>query len=138
MENCIENQYSNYGILSQNVSGTLTLGENIADNGGLKTAYYAYKSWLAKQKIPNTELPLPGLNHTHEQLFFLSFEVKSYLFQPNWRFVFCGECSNCAVCFLQMKTAHLCKDSVQLFSLVMAFSDYCSKLFTLKIYYFRL
>ena len=76
---CIENQYSNYGILSQNVSGTLTLGENIADNGGLKTAYYAYKSWLAKQKIPNTELPLPGLNHTHEQLFFLSFaQVSTY------------------------------------------------------------
>merc|ERR1712170_48060 len=69
---CIEDQYSKYFISAQNVSGTLTLGENIADNGGLKTAYYAYKSWLSEHgSMP--ELPLPGLNHTHDQLFFLSF-----------------------------------------------------------------
>lgn len=71
---CIVNQYSSYTIpTGQNVSGTLTLGENIADNGGLKTAYYAYKSWLAQNQHAKTELPLPGLNHTHDQLFFLSF-----------------------------------------------------------------
>ena len=40
---CIEEQYSGYHISTQNVSGSLTLGENIADNGGLQTAYYAYK-----------------------------------------------------------------------------------------------
>ena len=69
---CIEDQYSGYNISAQNVSGTLTMGENIADNGGLPTAYYAYKSWLAEQNFKE-EQPLPGLNHTHDQLFFLSF-----------------------------------------------------------------
>lgn len=70
---CIEEQYSGYHISAQNVSGSLTLGENIADNGGLQTAYYAYKSWLHEQNVGREELPLPGLNHTHDQLFFLSF-----------------------------------------------------------------
>ena len=82
---CIVNQYSSYTIpTGQNVSGTLTLGENIADNGGLKTAYYAYKSWLAENQHSKTELPLPGLNHTHDQLFFLSFaQVSIYLVYLN-------------------------------------------------------
>ena len=69
---CIEDQYSGYNISAQNVSGSLTLGENIADNGGLQTAYDAYKAWLKEKRIV-TEAPLPGLNHTHDQLFFLSF-----------------------------------------------------------------
>ena len=81
---CIEDQYSKYFISAQNVSGTLTLGENIADNGGLKTAYYAYKSWLSEHgSMP--ELPLPGLNHTHDQLFFLSFAQVSW---QHWFFHF--------------------------------------------------
>jgi membrane metallo-endopeptidase-like protein 1 len=78
---CIEDQYSGYHILTQNISGTQTLGENIADNGGLKTSFYAYKSWLAQQNI-DVELPLPGLNHTHSQLFFLSFAQVRVLFVP--------------------------------------------------------
>ena len=69
---CIEEQYSGYNIATQNVSGSLTLGENIADNGGLQTAYYAYKEWLEQKGIMQ-EPPLPGLHHTHDQLFFLSF-----------------------------------------------------------------
>ena len=59
-------------LIAQNVSGSLTLGENIADNGGLQTAYYAYKAWLKKQDF-DQEQPLPGLKHSHDQLFFLSF-----------------------------------------------------------------
>lgn len=69
-----------------NIRGNQTLGENIADNGGLKAAYHAYTKWLEEQnseilnspvpitKIDQTTMPLPGLqNFTHNQLFFLSF-----------------------------------------------------------------
>ena len=77
---CIEEQYSGYHISSQNVSGSLTLGENIADNGGLQTAYYAYQAWLKKQDF-DQEPPLPGLQHTHDQLFFLSFAQVCYILE---------------------------------------------------------
>lgn len=47
------------------------LGENIADNGGIKAAYHAYlKTKLNKDA---DILKLPGLNLTHKQLFFVSF-----------------------------------------------------------------
>ena len=46
------------------------LGENIADNGGLKSSYRAYQEWVANN---GEELPLPGLSLTHDQLFFLGF-----------------------------------------------------------------
>lgn len=47
------------------------LGENIADNGGLRAAYNAY----IRSKLETTAdtLPLPGINMTHRQLFFISF-----------------------------------------------------------------
>jgi membrane metallo-endopeptidase-like protein 1 len=37
--------------MAQNLSGEQTLGENIADNGGLKASYYAYRQWL-KEQVP--------------------------------------------------------------------------------------
>lgn len=47
------------------------LGENIADNGGIKAAFHAYlKTQLNKDA---DILKLPGLNLTHKQLFFVSF-----------------------------------------------------------------
>ncbi|XP_017483672.1 PREDICTED: neprilysin-like, partial [Rhagoletis zephyria] len=48
-----------------------TLGENIADNGGLKAAYHAF---LKSEATKDADiLKLPGLNLTHKQLFFVSF-----------------------------------------------------------------
>ena len=60
------------------VRGKQTLGENIADNGGLKAAYYAYKQLIHEQALhrihDKRNLPLPGLQHlTNDQLFFISF-----------------------------------------------------------------
>lgn len=52
------------------LNGKQTLGENIADNGGLKAAFHAYESWIANHE---PELPLPGINMTSKQLFFMGF-----------------------------------------------------------------
>ncbi|XP_064461108.1 endothelin-converting enzyme homolog isoform X2 [Ornithodoros turicata] len=67
---CFVDQYSNYSINNENLNGKQTLGENIADNGGLKAAFHAFEDWL--QAHPD-ELPLPGVNLTHKQLFYVGF-----------------------------------------------------------------
>ncbi|XP_012171205.2 endothelin-converting enzyme homolog isoform X2 [Bombus terrestris] len=67
---CFVEQYSNFEIHGRHVNGRQTLGENIADNGGLKAAYHAY---LSTPRSYKDQLPLPGLNLTHRQLFFVNF-----------------------------------------------------------------
>ncbi|XP_048471072.1 membrane metallo-endopeptidase-like 1 isoform X3 [Rhincodon typus] len=70
---CMAHQYGNYTwdlAGGQNVSGISTLGENIADNGGVRQAYKAYLKWV---KNEGEEVKLPGLDLTHKQLFFLNF-----------------------------------------------------------------
>ncbi|XP_072330380.1 endothelin-converting enzyme-like 1 isoform X3 [Scyliorhinus torazame] len=67
---CIINLYENFTVYDQRVSGQLTLGENIADMGGLKLAYYAYQKWIRDH---GPERPLPGLKYTHNQLLFIAF-----------------------------------------------------------------
>ncbi|XP_041378589.1 endothelin-converting enzyme homolog isoform X2 [Gigantopelta aegis] len=67
---CMINQYSQYKSNGENVRGKQTLGENIADNGGLKSAYNSYRTWVQKH---GAERELPALNMTHNQLFFLGF-----------------------------------------------------------------
>lgn len=56
------------------LDGVSTQGENIADNGGIKQAFKAYKKWLEGQEeeIMSNEV-LPGLESTSGQLFFLNF-----------------------------------------------------------------
>lgn len=69
---CYEKQYSKYYMPTADayVNGTLTLGENIADNGGLHTAYYAYNKLL---KRIGSEKSLPGLPYNERQMFWISF-----------------------------------------------------------------
>lgn len=66
---CFVDQYSTYKIDDNHLNGKQTLGENIADNGGLKAAFRAYEKWAER----NPEPQLPGLNLTSKQLFFVGF-----------------------------------------------------------------
>uniref|UniRef100_Q495T6-3 Isoform 3 of Membrane metallo-endopeptidase-like 1 n=1 Tax=Homo sapiens TaxID=9606 RepID=Q495T6-3 len=70
---CMIYQYGNYSwdlADEQNVNGFNTLGENIADNGGVRQAYKAYLKWMAEG---GKDQQLPGLDLTHEQLFFINY-----------------------------------------------------------------
>lgn len=67
---CVVAQYGNYTVNSEAVKGRHTLGENIADNGGLKAAYRAYQNWVRKNGAEET---LPALSLTNPQLFFVGF-----------------------------------------------------------------
>ena len=72
---CFVNQYANFTVLGPDdkplhVNGRLTLGENIADAGGLSASFQAWKRRASEK--PNKDLP--GLEHfTHDQLFFLTY-----------------------------------------------------------------
>uniref|UniRef100_A0A8C6KER4 endothelin-converting enzyme 1 n=1 Tax=Nothobranchius furzeri TaxID=105023 RepID=A0A8C6KER4_NOTFU len=67
---CMVEQYSRYTVNGEHVNGKQTLGENIADNGGLKAAYHAYRSWIQRH---GDEKRLPAVNLTNDQLFFVGF-----------------------------------------------------------------
>ncbi|XP_074860181.1 neprilysin [Carettochelys insculpta] len=70
---CMVYQYGNFTwdlAGGQHLSGINTLGENIADNGGIRQAYKAYENFI---KINGKENLLPGLNMNHKQLFFINF-----------------------------------------------------------------
>ena len=75
---CIEKQYSDFSIQGPsgrvNLNGNLTLGENVADNGGVEAAFFAYKNHLANNNGVDQKLPgLGALELTSDQFFFLSF-----------------------------------------------------------------
>ena len=55
------------------VDGNVTLGENIADQGGLRIAEIAYEKWL--QGHAETAHSLPALEFTHRQLFYLGYAL---------------------------------------------------------------
>jgi len=73
---CISNQYSQFTITgpdgkTYNVDGNNTLGENIADNGGLKESFRAYQSYTVKNSEQGQVKA--AFNLTAEQLFFVSY-----------------------------------------------------------------
>ncbi|XP_075986986.1 M13 family metallopeptidase neprilysin 3 isoform X2 [Anticarsia gemmatalis] len=67
---CMQDQYAAYNVEGQRLNGKQTLGENIADNGGLKASFHAY---LDYKKTTKENFTLPGLKYTDRQLFFISF-----------------------------------------------------------------
>ncbi|XP_031626240.1 neprilysin-2-like isoform X3 [Contarinia nasturtii] len=69
---CIIEQYGNFTEpkLKMKVNGKMSQGENIADNGGMKSAYFAYKKWVASNYV---ESRLPGLQqYTPQQMYWIS------------------------------------------------------------------
>jgi putative endopeptidase len=65
---CISNQYSRYTIIDDiKINGKLTLGEDVADLGGLILAYMAWKEDTKGQTLE----PIDGL--TPEQRFFIGY-----------------------------------------------------------------
>ncbi|KAI9166288.1 endothelin-converting enzyme [Paramyrothecium foliicola] len=72
---CFVNQYANYTVEGPDgkplhVNGRLTLGENIADAGGLSAGFQAWRR--RAKETPNEHLPGLGF-FTQEQLFFVSY-----------------------------------------------------------------
>ncbi|XP_052438211.1 neprilysin isoform X2 [Carassius gibelio] len=73
LSKCIVDQYGSFSwdlANGHNLNGNNTLGENIADNGGIRQSYQAYQNYVKKH---GKEAPLPGIDLNHEQLFFLNF-----------------------------------------------------------------
>jgi predicted metalloendopeptidase len=65
---CLEEQYSGYVTEGDlHINGKLTLGENIADQGGVKLAHSA---WLSSERRPTSERTD---SYTDDQVFFLAF-----------------------------------------------------------------
>jgi len=68
---CMVDQYSGYKVRGEYpINGKLTLGENIADNGGFKTALRAYHDKLLRSREDKV---IAGLDFSNEQLFHLAF-----------------------------------------------------------------
>ncbi|RHY99523.1 hypothetical protein DYB35_012636, partial [Aphanomyces astaci] len=70
---CISDQYSNFEVRSEvngtvlgNINGNKSLGETIADNGGLKTSFRAYHEYLK-------EFPSKYTEDAGDKLFYLSY-----------------------------------------------------------------
>ncbi|KAG0276182.1 hypothetical protein BGZ95_007863 [Linnemannia exigua] len=78
---CIAKQFSTYTVPGPNgttlhVNGNITLGENIADNGGIKYSFAAWQDVFNSdpQGITHKNFKLPGLEkYTPEQMFFISY-----------------------------------------------------------------
>jgi membrane metallo-endopeptidase-like protein 1 len=65
-------QYNNFTSkqINRTMNGVQTLGENIADNGGIKESFRAYQQWVKKN---GPEQLLPGLKYSQTQLFFINY-----------------------------------------------------------------
>ena len=67
---CVEKLYSGFEVQpGVNVNGKLTLGENIADFGGIKASFHGWHSWAERNGKPGPMVQ----GFTNDQLFFLGF-----------------------------------------------------------------
>lgn len=114
---CFVDQYSKFTVIGPegkvlHVNGRLTLGENIADAGGLAASYHAWK----KHDEAKPDLHLPGLDaFTKEQLFFISY--------GNW---WCGKTTQEAAERAVYNDPHAPKSARIIVSFVDAFLSLCS------------
>ena len=68
---CVIDQYAKYeAVPGVHLDGKLTAGENIADNGGVKLGYEAYKRWRSQQSTP-PQHDVDG--YSDDQLYFLAY-----------------------------------------------------------------
>jgi putative endopeptidase len=73
---CIADEYSGFEVApGQNLNGRLTLGENTADNGGLRIAFRALEETLAKEGAAAEPGYVDGKldGYTPEQRYFIGF-----------------------------------------------------------------
>jgi putative endopeptidase len=69
---CVEKLYDGYEVQpGLTLNGKLTLGENIADFGGIKQAYRAFRQWASDSGVALDAPAMDGL--THAQLFFVAY-----------------------------------------------------------------
>ncbi|XP_061400136.1 endothelin-converting enzyme 2-like [Musca vetustissima] len=76
--NCFMQQYHRYTLQDGHQLPMMKLqAENIADNGGIRAAFNAYRQWYEKAKTSDPQVEskeiLTGLNYTNEQLFFIGY-----------------------------------------------------------------
>ncbi|XP_077365580.1 phosphate-regulating neutral endopeptidase PHEX [Festucalex cinctus] len=82
---CMVEQYNDYywEEAGLNVRGKRTLAENIADNGGMRQAFRAYRRWVDENRGGAEEPLLPGVGLDNNQLFFLSYShVRCNSYRP--------------------------------------------------------
>ncbi|XP_061820706.1 phosphate-regulating neutral endopeptidase PHEX [Nerophis lumbriciformis] len=82
---CMVEQYNDYywEEAKLNVRGKRTLAENIADNGGIRQAFRAYRRWVDESRGGTEEPLLPGVGLTNNQLFFLGYaHVRCNSYRP--------------------------------------------------------
>jgi putative endopeptidase len=73
---CVADEYSGFQVAAgQNLNGRLTLGENTADNGGIRIAFQALEESLAKDRAADEPGYVDGKRdgYTAEQRYFLGF-----------------------------------------------------------------